>query len=252
MFEIDKRKFGAFIVQLRKEKGLTQKDVAKRLFISDKAVSKWERGLSLPDITLLVPLAAVLDVTVAELLEGQRISQEHAMPKQQVETLVKRAIHFSDEQQEHSTLYRKRLPVLAASILVALLEVVLLRHFAQITSSILQLELLWIAFSLYFCLFVPERLPVYYDENRIGAYSHGPFRINLPGVSFNNSNWPHIAGFCRFWCLAALVLYPLLTVAHSWLLERLSSGAALYDTIALLLLLGSLFVPLYVLAKKYE
>ena len=146
MFEIDKRKFGAFIVQLRKEKGLTQKDVAKRLFISDKAVSKWERGLSLPDITLLVPLAAVLDVTVAELLEGQRISQEHAMPKQQVETLVKRAIHFSDEQQEHSTLYRKRLPVLAASILVALLEVVLLRHFAQITSSILQLELLWIAF----------------------------------------------------------------------------------------------------------
>lgn len=158
MFEIDKRKFGAFIVQLRKEKGLTQKDVAKRLFISDKAVSKWERGLSLPDITLLVPLAAVLDVTVAELLEGQRISQEHAMPKQQVETLVKRAIHFSDEQQEHSTLYRKRLPVLVASILVALLEVVLLRHFAQITSSILQLELLWIAFSLYFCLFVPERL----------------------------------------------------------------------------------------------
>ena len=47
MFEIDKKKFGAFLSQLRKEKGYTQKDLAQKLFLSDKAVSKWETGLSL-------------------------------------------------------------------------------------------------------------------------------------------------------------------------------------------------------------
>ena len=46
MFEIDKKKFGAFLSQLRKEKGYTQKDLAQKLFLSDKAVSKWETGVS--------------------------------------------------------------------------------------------------------------------------------------------------------------------------------------------------------------
>ena len=53
MYEIDYAKFGTFLSQLRREKGMTQKELAERLFLSDKAVSKWERGLSLPDIALL-------------------------------------------------------------------------------------------------------------------------------------------------------------------------------------------------------
>lgn len=46
MFSIDKQKFGAFVATLRREKGITQKELAARLFISDKAVSKWETGVS--------------------------------------------------------------------------------------------------------------------------------------------------------------------------------------------------------------
>lgn len=46
MFQIDKQKFGAFIAALRKEKGFTQRELAEQLFISDKAVSKWETGVS--------------------------------------------------------------------------------------------------------------------------------------------------------------------------------------------------------------
>ena len=46
MNEMDREKFGAFLAELRKEQGLTQKEVAERLFITDKAVSKWERGVS--------------------------------------------------------------------------------------------------------------------------------------------------------------------------------------------------------------
>ena len=57
MESIDREKFGAFLFQLRKEKDFTQQEVADRLFVSNKAVSKWERGQSLPDISLLTPLA---------------------------------------------------------------------------------------------------------------------------------------------------------------------------------------------------
>lgn len=46
MYNIDKKQFGAFVARLRKEKGFTQKDLASRLFVSDKAVSKWETGVS--------------------------------------------------------------------------------------------------------------------------------------------------------------------------------------------------------------
>ncbi len=45
-FELNKEKFGEFIAELRKEKGMTQRELAERLFVSDKAVSKWERGVS--------------------------------------------------------------------------------------------------------------------------------------------------------------------------------------------------------------
>lgn len=63
---------GRFIQSLRKEQELTQRSLAEQLQITDKAVSKWERGLSCPDITLLPALAAALGVTVSELLNGAR------------------------------------------------------------------------------------------------------------------------------------------------------------------------------------
>ena len=69
---MDNEKMGAFIARLRKEKGITQRELAARLNITDKAVSKWERSLSLPDIALLVPLAQELGVSVGELLEGEK------------------------------------------------------------------------------------------------------------------------------------------------------------------------------------
>ena len=64
---MEKKQMGDFIAKLRKEKGWTQKELAEKLFISDKAVSKWERNLSYPDISLLDPLSEILEVSVSEL-----------------------------------------------------------------------------------------------------------------------------------------------------------------------------------------
>jgi len=69
---MDNIKFGEFIVKLRKEKNMTQKELAEKLNLTDKAISKWERGLSFPDIVMLKPLSQIFDVSIIELLNGER------------------------------------------------------------------------------------------------------------------------------------------------------------------------------------
>lgn len=67
---------GRFISQLRKEKGMTQMELAEKLNVTDKAVSKWETGRSAPDVSMLIPLSENLGVTVTEILKGEKISTE--------------------------------------------------------------------------------------------------------------------------------------------------------------------------------
>ena len=65
---------GAIIRELREKNGLTQAELAERLHVSDKAVSKWENGKGYPDVSLLEPIAAVFGVSLAELLSGRTVS----------------------------------------------------------------------------------------------------------------------------------------------------------------------------------
>ncbi len=69
-------KTGALIASLRKEINLTQKDLAEKLLVTDKAVSRWETGKGFPDTALLEPLAAALGISVGELLAGERLPPE--------------------------------------------------------------------------------------------------------------------------------------------------------------------------------
>lgn len=69
---MDMQKTGRLIRRLREARGITQKALAETLHVTDKAVSKWERGLSCPDVALLEPLAEQLGISVAELLQGER------------------------------------------------------------------------------------------------------------------------------------------------------------------------------------
>ena len=77
---MDNLKTGAFIKALRTERGLTQRELAERLHITDRAVSKWERGLNAPDIALLEPLADILGVSIVELIRGEHIPEEEHTP----------------------------------------------------------------------------------------------------------------------------------------------------------------------------
>ena len=72
---MEEKTIGAFLSALRKSKGLTQRELAEILNVSDKAVSRWERDECAPDLTLIPVLAEIYDVTCDEILKGQRITK---------------------------------------------------------------------------------------------------------------------------------------------------------------------------------
>lgn len=226
MSEIDNERFGAFLVRLRKEKGLTQKDLADKLYISDKAVSKWERGLSLPDIALLMPLAECLDVTTTELLSARRLEAGERMDVAQVEELVTDALGRSvTERGQKRVVSGRRTMVYLLCAAVTAAEVLLILSLgytaAQLADSVFLVVGMCLGFGAWFTFFARESLPTYYDQNNISAYSQGVFRMDLPGVRLNNSNWPYILRAGRLWLLGAEVTYPLVWLAGRTLLPEI-------------------------------
>lgn len=69
-------KIGKFIADCRKKKSITQEQLAEKLYITDRAVSKWERGLSLPDADKMLDLCNILDISINELLNGEKIDMK--------------------------------------------------------------------------------------------------------------------------------------------------------------------------------
>lgn len=93
---MNQQKFGNFISELRRDKNLTQQELAKKLGVTDKAVSKWERGLSCPDISLLIPISDILGVTINELLLGESINNTSNMGD--IESINKKVIEYSNRE----------------------------------------------------------------------------------------------------------------------------------------------------------
>lgn len=73
---MDNEKIGSFIATKRKQASLTQAGLANKLCVSDRAVSKWERGKSLPDASLMVALCSILNISLSELFAGEELSSE--------------------------------------------------------------------------------------------------------------------------------------------------------------------------------
>ena len=87
---MDPKKTGIIILESRKKYNMTQKDLAERLYVSDKAVSKWERGLCFPDISVLIPLTEILNISLYDLLRGEKVN------KKEVEETLKDTINYSN------------------------------------------------------------------------------------------------------------------------------------------------------------
>lgn len=263
MFEIDKSNFGKFLAEQRKAMGYTQKELAAKLFVSDKAVSKWERALSMPDISLLIPLAEILKVSVTELLEGRKLDPSSEMNADQVETLVKKALTLSEDTPEKKkALRRKNAVTFWGCTLFALLELcaiawymvkashILWENLLFLSLTVLLLEGLGLGFGVYFWLFMKTSLPAYYDENRISVYNDGAFNLSLPGISFNNGNWPHIVRCLQLWSVITMMTTPVVCLLSFLITSRRWLFFALQMFLLFAYLTG-LFLPVYIVGKKY-
>ena len=193
-----------------------------------------------------------MGVTVAELLEGRSLDTDAELDAEQVDKLVKKAITLSgDSPEKKKQKQRKAALIFTVCAAAALAEMLLILHSGRMDSTLLTLVLMSFGFGIYFWFLVKDRLPTYYDENKISAYSSGPIRMNIPGLHFNNSNWPHIVRALRIWAAAGMAGLPfiflLLGSVVPGLLDTLSAKMVL-----LFLYLGGLFIPLYIVGKKYE
>ena len=112
---MDPIKTGQLIADARKKLNITQKELAEQLSITDKAVSKWERGLCLPDISILLPLSQILGVNLYELLKGEKLN------KKDLDEILKNTIIYStNEIKKHKTKYfRYSLIVVIITILIS-------------------------------------------------------------------------------------------------------------------------------------
>lgn len=94
---MDQEKIGRFITALRKEKNLTQQELGEKLGVTNKTVSRWENGVYVPDIEMIQLLGKQFDVSVNEIIAGERISEEHFKEKAEENLIstIKSASNFT-------------------------------------------------------------------------------------------------------------------------------------------------------------
>jgi len=114
---MDPEKFGSFIQQRRKELGLKQSDLAGILSVTDKAVSRWERGIGFPDIKLLEPLAKALELSLTELMQSRMIDEN--LPKEEADALLAETAELVETQKKLSWQRKVILVIGHAAILAA-------------------------------------------------------------------------------------------------------------------------------------
>lgn len=207
--------------------------------------------MSIPDTALLVPLAEILGVTVTELLLCRRQEEDEKLDSGTVEAVVKTAIQYPQETPERA--YRRKsrwffwYPICLLAGLAGLWgNWVLEMNMAFAPTPVC----LGAVFGAYFCFFVRVKLPEMYDKYSLNLVCDGIFRMNVPGLRFHNGNWPYIVTVGRVWSCAVMALMPLVNLALGMLIPEGSEMVVLWSVLALTL--GGLFVPMYVLGKKYE
>ena len=109
---MDLKKIGKFIQECRHKKNLTQEQLAEKLSITDRAVSKWERGLSLPDAGIMLELCNILEITVNELLNGEKIEMKDYQEKNEKLLLE---LARQDEEKNKKLIFAERIGVMIST-----------------------------------------------------------------------------------------------------------------------------------------
>lgn len=199
----------------------------------------------MPDISLLVPLAEQLNVTVAELLQGRRVEEEQRFTREETEELIRKALTFSAEPPERRQARTKKyLPVYVICCVLGVAEALAVwaAGLADIEGALALLIIgvvFGVVYGAYAMFWMAETLPRYYDENR----------IHIPGIYYNNRNWKHVLRAFRVWSMVSLVLVPPCT-AGAVFVER-ATGWQVWGAV-LVVYIASLFGAIVIPAKRFE
>ena len=117
---MDLKKIGCFLKELRKEKGITQEELAQMLYVSARTVSRWETGTNMPDISILVDIAEFFDVSIPEIINGERKSE--IMEEEVKETVLK----LTDYAEGTNQKIKGRLLVLTVIALIGMITFVII------------------------------------------------------------------------------------------------------------------------------
>ena len=118
---MDATKFGLFVAEMRKENHMTQAELATKIKVTDKAVSRWERGLGFPDINSLEPLAEALGVSVLELMKSEKIVETNIQCGD-ADIIVTDTIKAAEHQKQVERQQEKRIILISIGV-VAMLSI---------------------------------------------------------------------------------------------------------------------------------
>lgn len=123
---MDSKVFGQFVAKIRKERNMTQAELAGRIGVTDKAVSRWERGLGFPDINTLEPLSNALDISILELMRSEKsvMEKNNNLSESEVTELMANAVAMAREnqRQDKASVCLGGIVTLVAAVLVKLTD----------------------------------------------------------------------------------------------------------------------------------
>lgn len=158
---MDTEKIGRYIAQKRKEKGYTQKDLASLFSITDRAVSKWERGISLPDASIMIDLSKTLGISVNELLSGEDLESAEEYNKKAEEIIIE----MKKREEDANEILLRSESILTGST-VALFVLIILTSALIIENEILKIVIIILSL-------IPLLIAVFYAlriEQKAGYY----------------------------------------------------------------------------------
>ena len=190
---MDQIKVGAFLKDLRKEKGITQEQLAEELGVSGRTISRWETGKNMPDISLLVEIAEFFDVSIPEIIKGERKSENM---KEETKEVVETMSDYAKAEKEQLIKSFRNMSIIG---LVALLVYMVMRETGVYDRNIFLQYTYGISESLIYVTVV--MFPLY----TTGLLSK--FRINRANYKFSSVPWPvmKVLGFIVAFAVAALI-----------------------------------------------
>lgn len=194
---MDQKRIGAFIAQCRKEKNLTQMQLAERLGITGQAVSKWENGRGMPDVSLLQPLCDVLGISLNELFSGEHISAEEYKGK--AEDNISKL--FKEKQIANLKPVKYLFSICAnVTLLVAVLELAVGLVGNLFNSTILEPMLLNV--SVWLALFLASMSKVIYDKKKLKNRKHSGVCVDSEIEDVIPATWIRVGNYtsCRIVC----------------------------------------------------